>query len=93
VYQESLRYQIEQSPFTEQFTIRREAEDEIILGIFDESVERDKDKHSTRRKPRIIVFTVPEYQSGETKIIVREKEYKIMNHETDANHGSILWLV
>jgi hypothetical protein len=94
-YEENLKWQIEQSPFSEEFTVTPPAGGEpfIVRGIFDKSVKIDDGKMSTIGVPRIIVFSVPAYDPGKTEILVRKKTFRIQKHETDANVGCLLFLI
>lgn len=93
--EETLKYQIESSPFSEMFTASPAdgGEPFEIRGIFDESIVTNDDKKSTRPIPRIMVYEVPEYESGKTEITVRGRTYRIQKHETDANIGSLIFLI
>jgi len=90
---ETLKNQIENSPFSESFEIIRGDEKEVIRGIYDESVYTDETRRSTSVKPRIIVFKTPFYESGKTEIIIRNKTYKMIKHDEDANIKSVIWLL
>ncbi|MDR3355793.1 MAG: hypothetical protein LBO04_01225 [Spirochaetaceae bacterium] len=63
-----------------------------VRGIFDECVENDKGRGTTRRVPRVILFSVPAGNKRGVPIIIRGREYKIEKQEIDANIGIILRL-
>ncbi|MDR3341807.1 MAG: hypothetical protein LBT14_03285 [Treponema sp.] len=90
-----LQYIITASPFTEEFTVNPAGESFTIRGIFDESVLIDdgNSRKTTRPIPRIILYEVPEYESGKTEIVVRGKTYRAQKHEVDANIGVVLFLI
>jgi hypothetical protein len=90
-----LRHTITASPFTEEFTVNPSGGGEpfTIRGIFDESVLTVDGKQMTRPTPRIMLYEIPEYDSGKTEVIVRGKTYRAQKHETDANTGSVLFLI
>jgi hypothetical protein len=67
-------------------------DDIVVRGVFDESVENDKERQTTRRVPRVILFSVPAGNKKGVKIIVRGKTYKIEKQEIDANIGIVLRL-
>jgi hypothetical protein len=94
IFEEQLKNQIEGNVFSETFLVKPvEGEEFEIRGIFDESVITDDGKKTTRPVPRIMLFEVPVYESGKTEIIIRGKTYKAQKHETDANIGSVLYLI
>jgi len=92
---EHLKAQIEGPPFGETFSVIPAGGGEAfeIRGIFDESVTANDSNKSSRPVPRIILYAVPEYESGKTEIIARGKTYRAQKHETDANTGSVLFLI
>jgi hypothetical protein len=92
---ELLKAQIERSPFSEDFTINPAdgGQPFIVRGIFDESVLTEDGRRDTRPRPRIMVYEAPEYESGKTEVIVGGKTYHAQKHETDAQTGSVLWLI
>jgi len=94
-FAEHLKVQLEGQPFGETFTVNPAAGGAPfeITGIFDESVLTDEGKKATRPVPRIMLYEVPEYESGKTEIIVRGKTYHAQKHEVDANVGAVLYLI
>ena len=93
-FDEDLRATIEQSPFSEDFTVTPlDGEPFTIRGIFDESVLTEDGKRATRPCPRIMLYEAPVYESGKTEVSVRGKTYRAQKHETDANNGTVLFLV
>ncbi len=94
-FSEDLKAQIEQSPFSEIFTVTPAGGGEpfSIRGIFDESVLIIDGKSTTRPVPRIMLYEMPEYESGKTEVVVRGRIYHAQKHETDANTGYVLWLI
>ena len=95
VFEAQLQQHIERGPFSESFLVNPAdgGEPFEILGIFDASVVLDDGKKSARPVPRIIVFKVPVYESGKTEIEARGKTYRIQKHETDANLGTVVFLI
>lgn len=91
--QAQLKYQIEESPFSEEFEILSENGNIKIKGIFDISVQTSADRNNTQNVPRIIVFSAPVYVPQKTVIAVRGKKYKINRHEDNPDIGVILWLL
>jgi hypothetical protein len=94
-FDDDLQHIITASPFTEEFTVNPSGGGEpfTIRGVFDESVLIVDGKRATRPCPRILLHEVPEYESGKTEITVRGKTYRAQKHETDANNGSVLFLL
>ncbi len=92
---ELLKATIEQSPFSCECTIvpADGGEPFTIRGIFDESVLTEDGRRDTRPRPRLMLCAIPEYESGKTEIIVGGKTYHAQKHETDAETGSVLWLI
>jgi hypothetical protein len=74
------------------FFVSDTGEDIKLRGIFDECVENDKARQTTRRVPRVILFSVPSGNKKGVKIIVRGKVYSIEKQEIDANIGIVLRL-
>ena len=95
IFQQHLRAQIEDSPFSEEFEIVPLTVGGTVItvkGIFDESVETDEKTRSTAPRPRIILFEKPVYNPGVSKISIRGKQY-VMNRPTiDANIGVVIML-
>ena len=94
IFQEQLKQQIEGGSFSKEFTVYPAGGGEpfVIRGIFDESVVIDEGKRGTKPVPRIIVFKAPDYVSGETKVTVEGKTYRMQKHEVDANTGTVVFL-
>jgi hypothetical protein len=94
-FSEQLKAQLEGPPFGETFTVTPAdgGEPFEIRGIFDESVLTDEGKKATRPVPRILLYEVPEYESGKTEIIVRGKTFHAQKYEVDANNGAVLYLI
>ena len=92
---EQLKAQLESSMFSEDFTVIPAGGGTpfVIRGIFDESIITEDNRKSTRPVPRIMLYEIPEYKSGETEIIVRGKTYRAQKHEIDANVGAVLFLI
>jgi hypothetical protein len=63
-----------------------------LRGIFDECVENDKARQTTRRVPRVILFSAPSGNKKGVQIIIRGKAYRIEKQEIDANIGIVLRL-
>jgi hypothetical protein len=93
-FPEQLRWQLERSPFSEDFTVEPESDPPFtVRGIFDESVLTGDERKTTRPVPRILLYEAPEYISGKTKVIARGKVYHAQKHEIDANIGVVLYLI
>lgn len=94
-FAEQLKEQLEGPPFGESFTVNPAdgGEPFEIRGIFDESVITDDGRRATRPVPRIMLYEVPDYETGKTEIIVRGKTYHAQKHEVDANIGAVLFLI
>jgi hypothetical protein len=95
VYDEILRWQLEESPFSEGFELRRGEGGpvEIVRGIFDEPVIRDPAVQAARVKPRIMVYRWPlAAAAAGTRVTVRGREYAVASVERDANLGDVVWL-
>ena len=92
---EHLKAHLEGPPFGETFTVipADGGEPFEIRGIFDESVSIEEARKGTRSSPRIMLYAAPEYESGKTEVVVRGKTYRAQMHVTDANMGSVLFLV
>jgi hypothetical protein len=94
-FKDHLKHVLVASSFIEEFTVHPAdgGDPFVIRGIFDESVLTEDGKRMTRPCPRIMLFEIPEYESGKTEIIVRGKTYRAQKHEIDANTGAVLFLI
>jgi hypothetical protein len=88
---EDLRFQIENSPFSEDFIVYAPEGESAIRGLFDESVMADEKQQSTRVVPRITVVDFPQ-DTAEIVIRVRGKDYHVNKRDVDANIGIVVWL-
>jgi hypothetical protein len=112
VYREQLKYQLEQSPFSEEIIVTFETHNPVclaavdkqetaifessgelrIMGIFDESVEREMNTSAIRKKPRVYVYRWLSPMPEGTRVVVRGKQYSATSYDKDANMGIVVWL-
>ncbi len=97
-YNDQRTAQIEDGPFSEEFTLDPSGAATTIKGIYDEPTvmeERDQGQvRQKRRKPKILVSEIPAgITLRTTQITVRGTDYTIEKVDKDPNGIPRMWLI